>query len=343
MKTKATFFIPVLLSGLVIAGCSKESGDSKDAKDAKDAKEPPAAAAAEKTAEPESHVKRGTNGEVVITLDAATQKLMGLQVAPLAPASLPPEIKSYGRVLDASPLASLIGELAAAQAASAASQADLRRLQTLAAQNNASERALQTAEATAARDRAQFESGRLRLVAGWGNAIAARQDLPALVQSLGSLASVLVQIDLPAGESVKAMPTGARVLPLAHDSSPLEAQLVGPAPTVDPQLQGRGFLFLVSTNSAALAPGAAVTGLLALPGEAQSGVLVPREAIIRFQGTTWLYRQTGDETFERMEVMLDVPLENGWFVRETLKPDDKVVTVGAQQLMSEELKGQGTD
>jgi hypothetical protein len=40
---------------------------------------------------------------------------------------------------------------------------------------------------------------------------------------------------------------------------------------------------------------------------------------------------------------LVVPLEKGWFVRETFKPEDKVVTVGAQQLMSEELKGQSAD
>src|SRR4029077_13185998 len=135
-----------------------------------------------------------------------------------------------------------------------------------------------------------------------------------------SLASLLVQIDLPAGDSLKEKPANARLVTLVDDSSPLEAQLIGPAPAVDPQMQGRGFLFLVSTNSAGLAPGAAVTGFLTLPGEPQTGVLVPREAIIRFQGATWVYRQTGDETFDRVAVTLDIPLANGWFVREGLKP-----------------------
>ena len=105
-------------------------------------------------------------------------------------------------------------------------------------------------------------------------------------------------------------------------------------------MQGRGYLFLVTPNPSRLAPGAAVTGFLSLPGEAQSGVAVPRDAVVRFNGATWVYVQTGEDTFQRTEVALDRPLENGWFVREGLKPQDKVVIVGAQQLLSEELKGQ---
>lgn len=331
MKSQFQFAFAALMLAALIAGCSRSSP------------EPAAVAPAAKPAEPESRVKHGTNGEVVITLDAATQKVMGLQAAALSPAQLKPEVKAYGRVLDASPLVSLAAELTVAQAASEASQAELGRLKTLAGQNNASERALQTAEATATRDRAQVESARLRLLSGWGSTIAARRDLPAFVQSLGSLASVLVELDLPAGEAAQTTPTSARLLTLADDGKPIAAQLIGPATTVDAQMQGKGFLFLVTPNASRLAPGAAVTGFLSLPGEAQSGVVVPREAVIRFNGTTWIYVQTGDDTFQRTEVALDRPLENGWFIAAGLKPQDKVVIVGAQQLLSEELKGQSSE
>ena len=127
---------------------------------------------------------------------------------------------------------------------------------------------------------------------------------------------------------------------LADDSKPIEAQLLGPAMSVDAQMQGRGFLCLVAQNSSHLAPGAAVAGLLTLPGEAQSGVIVPRNAVVRFNGTAWVYVQTGDDTFERRQAALDTPLEKGWFVRDGLKPEAKVATAGAQELLSEELKGQ---
>ena len=304
------------------------------------AKSPAEPAAAQKKNEPESRVKKGPNGETIITLDAATQKLMGLQIATLARAELNPELKAYGRVLDISPLAALVAELTTAQAANEASQAELKRLKTLVVQNNASERALQAAEATAVRDETQVQSARLRLLAAWGNGISDRNDLQAFVQSLGSLTSALVELDVPAGQPLTATPTGARLLTLSEQASPPPAQLLGPAPMVDAQLQGHGFFLLVSPNTSRLGPGTAVTGFLSLPGEPQSGVALPRSAVVRFNGASWVYLQTGEETFQRTEVKLDSPLSEGWFVREGLKPQDKVVTVGTQQMLSEELKGQ---
>lgn len=297
----------------------------------------------EKAAEPESHVQRGPDGAILVTLDAATQKLMGLQTTALEPARLSPELKGYGRVLDVSPLAALVAELTTAQAASDASQAELQRLKTLAGQNNASQRALQAAEAAAVRDQTQVASARLRLLAAWGSAIAERKDLPAFVQSLGSLESALVELDVPAGQPVPSLPTGARLFTLADPSQPIEARFLGPAPMVDSQLQGRGFLFRVEPNPLRLAPGAALEGLLSFPGEAQPGVVLPRSAVVRFNGAAWVYLQTADQTFRRAEVELQCPLDTGWFVPDRLKPRDKVVTVGAQQLLSEELKGQGEE
>ncbi len=300
--------------------------------------EAPAPAAAEK--KEESRVSHGTNGETIIKLDAETQKRMGLQTAALSAVQLSPEIKGYGRVLDAAPLAASVADLTSASAASAASQAELGRLKTLAAQNNASARALQTAEAAAVHDQAQTEATRLRLLASWGNAIAARQDLPAFVRSLGSLDSALVQLNLSPDQSLKDSPTGVKILALSDETKPIEAQFLGPAPSVDPQVQGKGFLFLISPNPTRLAPGAAVTGYIDAPGEPQSGVALPRDAIVRFNGTAWVYVQTADETFERTEAKLERPWQDSWFVRDGFKPGTKVVTTGAQQLLSEELKGQ---
>lgn len=318
----------LILSSILMAGCSHKD---------KDEAKPPAA---EKLAELESHVKRGTNGATIVSFDTATQKLMGLETTALQPAQLAPELKGYGRVLDVAPLSALVSDLMTARAASAASQAELGRLKTLAAQNNASERSLQAAEAAAARDQSQAESARLRLLTSWGRAIAERPDLPALIQSLSSLAGALVQLDLPAGQSVSGPPKGARVVTLTEESKAVPVELVGPAPTVDPQLQGNGFLFLLKTNSIQLAPGASVSGFLEFPGEKQVGVELPRNAIVRFNGAAWVYVQTGEQTFERREVRLDSPLSEGWFVREGLNPGNKVVMVGAQQLLSEEQKGQ---
>jgi multidrug efflux pump subunit AcrA (membrane-fusion protein) len=99
-------------------------------------------------------------------------------------------------------------------------------------------------------------------------------------------------------------------------------------------------LFLIESNSSALATGEAVTGFIKVAGDAQSGVVVPRNAVLRKDGATWVYVQTGDDEFTRREVSIERPGADGWFVTRGMATGDKVVTVGAQQLLSEEVKGQ---
>ncbi len=321
--------VALTLGGGLLAGCSPKG------------KEPAAAQQPDKKPEAEPRVKHGTNDEVIITLDEATQKTMGLQTAPLEKAQLPAAMKAYGHVLDPWPLATLVAELITAQAAAAASDSELKRLQALAAQDNASQRTLQTAQAAATRDKVQVDSIRLHLVTTWGSNIAGRSDLAEFVQSLSSLSSALAQLNLSAGESLPAQPVGARVLTLADTARPIEAQVLGPAPTTDPQMQNRGFLVFVAANSARLAPGEAISGFLNFPGEPQVGVAVPLSAVVQFNGERWVYVQAGSDEFRRTELKKETPLENASFVREGLSPGDKIVIVGAQQLLSEELKGQG--
>jgi multidrug efflux system membrane fusion protein len=150
---------------------------------------------------------------------------------------------------------------------------------------------------------------------------------------------VLVQLGLPAGESVEAAPQKARLFTLSSNAVPIDAQFLGPAAAIDPQTQTRAFLFIVSPNSQGLAPGAAVEGHIVMPGAPLAGLALPRDAVIRFGGATWVYRQISPETFERTAIHLEQPLAEGWFVSKDLKPQDKVVTGGAQLLLSEELKG----
>lgn len=295
---------------------------------------------ATKSTKAESRVKHGTNGEVTITLATETQKTIDLQTTALEPASSAPEVKGFGRVLDASPLAAMVSEIVAVQAAGDASEADLNRLKALAVQGNASERALQAAVAATARDRAQVESARLRLAAGWGQVIAGRQDLPTLARSLVSQESALVQIDVPAGEWSGELPISARMNLLKEETKPINAGFVSPAPMVDPQTQGRGFLFLVVTNQSGLVPGMAVVGFLKLLGEVAKGVVVPESAVIRHENKCWVYVQKDAGKFIRQEIVLNQPSGSGWFVTSGVHPNERVVVAGAQTLLSEELKSQ---
>jgi hypothetical protein len=306
----------------------------------------------------ESFVQRESNGQMVIKLDPNEQRLIGLKVAPLQAAQAPAEVKGFGRVLDPAPLAALVTEGATARAALQASTKEYERVRTLFEQNqNASAKALETAEAAMNKDRVAVESVQLRLLAGWGKDIASRQDLQAFVSSLAARQAALIRVDLPLGDRPKAPPVDGRVTAVGAPESEIEAQILGPAPATDPQTQTEGYLLLAKTDS--LAPGAALVAYLAVPGPARSGVIVPRAAVLRYEGGTFVYLQR-DDVFQRQAVALERPLGNGWFVAAEandhsgtpnaihrvwepvpLLPQEKVVVVGAQQLLSEELKGQG--
>lgn len=288
----------------------------------------------------ESFVRHDADGRTLVKLDRDTQTRMGLKVESLPAAQMAPEVRGFGRVLDPAPLAALVVEAATAQASLEGSTKEYERLKTLYSQNqNASARALETAEVAMKRDQISLESVRSRLLVGWGQAIISQGDLSAFVNSLVSQQAALVRVDVPLGEPLTTPPTGGRIASLAAPENLTEAQYLGPAPSADPQTQSLGLLFLMNINPPPL--GTAVLAWLTVPGPAQSGVTVPRDALLRHESLTFVYLQIAEDTFERKAVTIERPAGNGWFVGEGLKPGDKVVVVGAQQLLSEELKGQG--
>lgn len=301
---------------ILVAGCGKKDADDESAA----------------TATPPSPKNTAW-------LSEEQQKNAAIKVEPPAPAQITPEIKGYGRVVDPAALAGMVGDFTTAQAANESSQAALKRLKTLSAQNNASEKALQEAEAAAARDQAQAQAARLKLLGTWGEAIANHQDLPAFVESLGNMQSALVRVDLPAGETLKWAPDKARLLTLSGQH--IDASFLSAAPAVDPQTQSQGFLFLVQPNSLKLAPGAAVVGYLQEPGEPKAGYAIPASAILRHDGATWIYVQEGATNFVRHTISLEEPMDNGWFVSSGVSTNDKIVVTGAQTVLSQELNGTG--
>jgi len=305
---------------------------AKRGETAKPAAEKPAAEEEAKTT-----ITHDANGNVVIGMSDEMQGDAGIVVENPAPAQFSPEMKGFGRVLDPAPLAALMTELASDVAAAAASGNELARLKTLANQGNASTRALQTAEAAALRDQLAIQSAKDRLALSSGRAVAEQQNLTAFIQSLTAQEAALVRIDLPAGETLPSPPTGARVVTLSGNST--EAEYLGAAPGVDAQTQGRGFLFLIKPNALQLLPGQGVTGYLKQPGEPLTGVIIPRDAVVRTEGKGWVYvLNEGGEALTRKEIALDRPTETGWFVTRDITASDHVVVTGAQVLLSEELK-----
>ncbi|MGB9625391.1 MAG: hypothetical protein ACPMAQ_11065, partial [Phycisphaerae bacterium] len=144
----------------------------------------------------------------------------------------------------------------------------------------------------------------------------------------------------PAGQTIQEPATSARIVPLGYADRPLHGRRVMRGPSVDPQTQGQGFVFQVASGGLCLRPGLAVTAYIALPGEPEQGVVVPRVAVVQFDGRDWAYVQLSEERFSRRMIATTRPVADGWFVSGGLAPGGPVVVSGAQTLLSEELKSQ---
>lgn len=152
--------------------------------------------------------------------------------------------------------------------------------------------------------------------------------------------SMLVRVDVPAGEMLDQRISTARIAPVGHEEQTVRGERVSLASTVDPKTLGEGFVFRVAGWGGTLRPGAAVTAYIQVPGKASKGVLIPYTAVVRFGGKAWVYREIADDKFSRQEIVLDRSSSRGWLITRGVAAGDPVVTAGAQLLLSEEQKSQ---
>lgn len=288
-------------------------------------------------------IARAAGGELVVTLDHDTQVRLGLVTEALAAVQRRAQLVAFGSVLDPVPLAALGADLSSAEAALAASRPALERLRKLyRAGQNTSQKSLDLVEAQYRADENRARLARRQVASLWGDAVAdlTGAEREALIRQLVTHETLLVRVDLPAGDVPPTKPVGARVVALGYEDHALPAASICDAPTVDRSTQGRGFLLRIDQPEVPLLPGGATTAYLELDGEPQTGVMVPRAAVVRFGGAAWAYVQLGEETFGRRIIALDHPTERGWFVTSGLSVGDHVIVTGAQALLSEELKAQ---
>ncbi len=271
---------------------------------------------------------------------AAESKVSGNEIAEAAPRQvrIAPEVKGYGRVLDSSPLVALAGDAAAARSAADASSRELARVKALHDEGeNASAQAVEAAAAAMERDSAQLLAAQARLIAGWGREAASRPDLGSLVHALAAGESALVRIDLPPGEMPAAVPGSSRVAALAGEGGWHEVQLLGRAPVTDAQAQDSSYL--AAWRDHPLPAGTALRATLAAPGPPRIFLEVPRSALIRHNGATFVYAKTDKGGYERRLVDVASTLPDGIAIASGLSEKDRIVVTGAQQLLAAELLG----
>ena len=79
------------------------------------------------------------------------------------------------------------------------------------------------------------------------------------------------------------------------------------------------------------------------PAGGTSALLVPNEAIVQWNALAWVYLEREPRHYRRVRVLTDRPTSSGYLVAVgALTPGDRVVTRGAQQLLSQEFGSQST-
>ena len=129
----------------------------------------------------------------------------------------------------------------------------------------------------------------------------------------------------------------AKISAFDSDAAPLAATFVGLAPARDPKSKQSVVLFRLNAQGTALRPGTPITASIPAQGEPLKGVEIPSAAVVRYLGNAWVYVAEKSDVFERREVNLDHPTSSGWFVTQGIKPGDKIVITGPQDLLSNEI------
>ena len=274
-----------------------------------------------------------------VELDAATQKRLGVAVAPLAAARYAGTINGFARVLDPVPLATLDSDLLAAQAAARASAAEAARTRALAAADaTISLKTAQAAQALASADAAKLALLRRRVGLEWGSAFMADGVRARLLADLATGRAALVRIDAPAGSA------SARGVQLELGGGErLSVTLLGSARTADIRLRSGGLIGMARGPAAArLAVGLTVPAVLTGP-TGSSGILAPRSAVMRAEGKVFIYVRLDATHFERRVLSGVVPRADGLFAVGGARPGEPVAIYGAAALFAAENAPKGGD
>jgi membrane fusion protein, multidrug efflux system len=282
------------------------------------------------------------SGETVVAVDSATAEKSHIAVAPIAAAQRSNGSHSFATAVDVRDLVDARNQfsVAAAQkeqarARLAAADAEYARLKTLHDDNrNISDRVLQEAEANQRAERANADVATATMTAAeggvrqrWGDAVASAFASNAKwIDDLIANRSVLVQVVSPAQPPHRVQ--------IQTPDGDVPATFVSASPRTDPRVQGRSWLYLAPAG--AIVPGMNLMASLSA-ANVLKGALVPRDAVVWTGGRAWVYAEKAPGQYARRPIDATVPMSDGYFVT-TLQPGQRVVTAGAQELLSEENK-----
>ncbi len=283
----------------------------------------------------EEEATRAEKTETAVTLSAETARANDIVVTTLAPAEQRDAIIGNATVVDVTELVNATSQRAAAlaqreQAAArlTASRAELQRLRVLNADDrNVSDRAVQEAAANVAMDEASVRSADNAAASAeaaarqrWGVALTHARALAARDEAL--LEVVFTANGVPP----------ARIRVAGAAGAPVVARYLAPAPRVDARLQKPLHQYVAPARDL---PTGFVTTIHA--GLQPQGVFIPRGAVVWYGDKALVFVEEAPGHYAPRAIDATVAADGG-FIVDALKPGQRIVTSGAQQLLSEQHK-----
>jgi len=272
--------------------------------------------------------------EVVLSPDA--QQHLGIKTAVLTLQHRSAQVDAFAKVLDPGPLAALQSDLSTAEAAAAASGAEAARSVALAkAGESMAKKDAEAAVAQAKGDQAKLALLRRRVGLEWGPGLARMSDgrRIRLIQALAAGKAALVQVDTPSN----AGQPGAHTVEIDIGDTSVHAPVLGPSRNAEPRLQSSGLIALVTGPQAVLFSIGLTQSARINTSSSVSGVVIPRSAVVRSQGSDWAYVLTAAGRFDRRRLADPAPETDGLFVAQGFRPGEAVAVQGVAALLTAEL------
>jgi hypothetical protein len=274
-------------------------------------------------------------GATDIHLSAQVQQHLGLAIERLTLTRRAGEIDAFAKVLDPGPLAQLVSDLKTAEAASSVSRAEAERARALhGGLGGVSAKDAETAMSQARADSLKVALLRQRLGLEWGPGVAKMSNAARdrLIWALSNGSAALVHVDTHNNDGQ----AGARFVKIDVGANSIRGIVIGPARSAEPRLQSSGLIVEVTGRSAILLSVGLTQSAHIETASPQTGVILPRAALIRYRGAQWVYVRTGAATFKRKLVQSPVPQETGFFVANGFSAGEEIVVRGVAGLFGAE-------
>lgn len=289
-----------------------------------------------------------------LRLTEAQRQTAGIEVIVARRAEIQPELAVLGKIVDLSPLLELraryraaLSEFKIAEASGALARQNRDRLAKLNQEAIIANKELVRAdsELTAAQVRSATTRQRLgeireEALHSWGPELfrLAIEEDSDLWTRLLTRREALLLIALPANVE---LPAGTRQVHVARNRDRQHAavaEFLAPAPNTDTVVQGETYFFHVDARR--LRTGMRVDAWIADRGGKAAGAFVPASAVLWHGGSPWVYVEEEPGVYTRRPLRDAVEYGSDWFVRAGFQGGERIVTVGGQVLLSEEMQRQ---